>query len=88
MRVLKDAEAEPNVLQHSSYKTSRPESKPLHVPIAIYMDSAELGIILNPLGCDVTAAFEGRAVPTGVCVFARARTCVCVYVDMCVCAPL
>jgi ribosomal protein S18 acetylase RimI-like enzyme len=26
----------------------------------------ELGTILNPLGCDVPAAFEGRAVPTGI----------------------
>ena len=26
----------------------------------------QLGTILNPLGCDVPAAFEGRAVPTGI----------------------
>jgi len=38
--------------------------------LAVYLKAGwqHLGLIHNPLGCDVPAAFEGKAVPTGIAV--------------------
>jgi GNAT superfamily N-acetyltransferase len=47
-----------------------------------------LGTIINPLGCDVTAAFEGRAEPTGIAeeyqmvLFLRQNKALCVRGEM------